>query len=303
MSDVARDRMMQLRRRYGAAARELQGPRHGLVTGAAVIVQHVAAGAAPAVAIAWIWDHSPLAACALYPIAVAWIGSRLRALGNMVHECSHRTFVRGSKANHRIGQLLCFALFEDFAAYTAEHRSHHLYLGDPVRDRDLRSRRALFDRLGAFGPAYVRSALLLLPLRGYLRPIVWSRGDSNAVRAARLGVCAAVCAFAALVAGWSSFALFFVVPYATTYQMLRFLSDAADHAGLLDAADELDRSRNHAHRCRVVNWCLFPRNDQYHLVHHLFPAVATRHLPRLHATLLGDPIYAARAHDLKGSSS
>ncbi len=285
MVTAPRDEMMRLRRCYGATARELQRSSRGLAAGVAAIGAHVLAGLAAALAVVWLWRRSWIAGALVYPLTLAWIGSRMRALGNMIHECSHRTLVRGARANRVIGHALCFVLLDDLVAYAAEHRSHHLYLGDPVRDRDLSSRRALFERLGAFGTGYVRAALALRHLRDYLRP-VWTP--------ARVATIACV----AWSTGWG-FAALFVVPYATTYQMLRFFSDAADHAGLLDAADELDRSRNHAHRHRLVNWLLFPRNDQYHLVHHLFPAVATQHLPRLHAALLGDPAYAARSHSLE----
>lgn len=255
-----------------------------------------------AVAIAWLSHRllrasTPLGLAAL-PLAWLFIGSRFRALGNMMHECAHGTFASGRRANRLFGHLLGFFDFTSFPDYVREHLSHHRRLGDPDADLDYRARRALFESLGPFGWSYLAYALTLRHLPHFIRPVLFSRRDPALVALARVGFNVSLVGLAHFVIGWPAFLLYYVVPYLTTYQVFRFLSDAVDHAGLMTQADELGRSRNHVHRWAWVNWLVFPRQDQYHLVHHLFPRVPCAHLRPVHELLLASPVYAEREHDL-----
>ena len=296
-SDGTRTALNLLRRTYRPQVSTLPGAG-GLLGSVAAILLHVGIAIGAAALTICLWRRSPMAAVIAYPAAVVVIATRMRALGNLLHECSHRTLVRDARINRSLGNVLSFLLFTDFATYTEEHLSHHRYLGDPVRDRDFATRRALFARLGPFGPAYVRAALLLRFLPLYLRPVAWSKRDSALVRLARIGFLVGLAALAHEVISWTALGAFYLVPYATAYQALCFWSDATDHAGAMSAADELGRSRNHLYDAAWLNWLVFPRNDQYHLVHHIFPSVTTRNLPRVHAMLLADPGYASMGHHL-----
>jgi fatty acid desaturase len=294
-----RDTVVRLRRQFRSAVvieteRGLAGRTLWL---ALCRLGHV--GLAVAVAAAsWQALQASLAAGLLgLPLAWILIGSRFRALGNMMHECAHRSFVRSRRWNRIFGHLLSFVDFTDFAEYTHEHFTHHAQLGADG-DLDARPRRALFAALGPFDRRYLRYGLTLRHLRHYIRPIFFSRRDSLAVGLARLGFNASLLAGAHFVVGWPCFLLYYAVPYLTAYQIFRFLSDAADHGGILAERDELDRSRNHIHRWGWVNWLAFPAADQYHLVHHIFPGVPTPSLARVHGILLASPLYAAREHDL-----
>ncbi len=236
-------------------------------------------------------------ALGLLPLVWLYIGSRFRALGNMMHECAHSTFVRGRRWNRWLGNLLSFFDFTDFKVYAEEHFTHHRHLGDE-RDLDFKPRRALFARLGPLGWHYVGYALTLRHLPSYIRPVLWSRGDSVGVRLARLGFNLSLVALAHFGIGWTAFALYYLIPYLAPYQLFRFLSDAFDHAGMMEHPDALLRARNHIHPSGLVNTLLFPRSDQYHLVHHLFPQVTTDHLRPLHHALLSSATYAALEHRL-----
>lgn len=231
-----------------------------------------------------------------YAGALLVIGSRFRAIGNMVHETCHRTLVRGARANIVIGHLLSFVDFTDYETYCSEHRSHHRYLGDPERDRDFRPRKRLFE---ASGPAlwkHLVRPLLLVHVPSYIDPVIYRAADPRWVRGARVAYLAGLFALGAFVIGWDQLALYYLIPYLTTYQMFRYWSDAADHAGLMDRPDPFARARNHD--LPLFNWLLFPHHDQFHLVHHLFPAVPAPSLSAAHAALMADPEYAARPHSL-----
>jgi fatty acid desaturase len=74
-----------------------------------------------------------------------------------------------------------------------------------------------------------------------------------------------------------------------------YWNDGVDHAGLIQEGDDLYASRNLI-LPQPLRALLFPRNDCFHLVHHLFPSVPVRHLPACHQRLLSDPAYAALKH-------
>lgn len=240
--------------------------------------------------------RAPVAGVVVHAVALFVIGSRFRAIGNMVHETCHRTLVRGARANLILGHLLSFVDFTDYETYCSEHASHHRYLGDPVRDRDFRPRKRLFDARGPALWKHVLRPLLLLHVPSYVDPVIYRVADPRWVRGARVAYLASLLALGAFVIGWDQLVLYYLVPYLTTYQMFRYWSDAADHAGIMEQRDPFDRARNHD--LPLLNWLVFPHNDQFHLVHHLYPAVPTTNLPIVHRLLMADAEYAARHHAL-----
>lgn len=72
-----------------------------------------------------------------------------------------------------------------------------------------------------------------------------------------------------------------------------------DHAGLVPTDDDLEASRNLL-APRVVRWLFFPRNDCFHLVHHLFPHIPARHLEDSHEALLDDELYVSHDNAIQG---
>ena len=67
-------------------------------------------------------------------------GTRMRALGNIIHECCHYNYVPSKSANIKIGTLLSALELGCFVSYKKEHYSHHKYLGDILFDEDFKVR-------------------------------------------------------------------------------------------------------------------------------------------------------------------
>ncbi|HZH03121.1 MAG TPA: fatty acid desaturase, partial [Myxococcaceae bacterium] len=187
---------------------------------------YLATGAGLAWGCAHLIRQSPQVGWWLYPATVFLISTRFRAVGNMLHEACHGILVRGGKGrNARFGRILAVLDFTQFESYSREHFTHHRHLGDPHRDLDFAPRR----RFG-FGEPTPRFAwvhylrpLTLFHVPTFLRPVLWSRRDPLGVRLARLGYAAALLCLAAW-AGWVPFALFYLVPYLTGYQVIRYWS-------------------------------------------------------------------------------
>ena len=203
-------------------------------------------------------------------LAICVVGSRMRAWGNILHECSHNTYASSKVLNRWLGTLIGVILFMGFHRYRKEHLSHHRFLGDPQKDLDLGGK--------------------------FFKPTLFSSEDPRIANVLRTLFLALVCILSLLpqtrLATWA----FWIVPYFTSYPFFRYISDKADHAVISHEPDEFLRSRNHLLRWNWLNWLVFPHHDAYHLVHHLFPGLPSKRHQTCHALLLQEDVYSARKH-------
>ena len=228
-------------------------------------------------------------------VIVIFIGTRLRGINNIVHECSHFAFCESRENNVLFGRFCASMLLNCFQDYREEHLSHHAHLGDYDHDLDFQRLRSL--RLEE--PLTPRTVLrhVLTALSGlhipYYATINLRDGDGAAFRLLKLGLIAAAILFlvlapvAAIVLVW--------LPFLWAYPAINYLTDCIDHGGLVESEDELEASRNLV-LPRQLRAILFPRNDCYHLIHHLFPQVPVKHFDACHEQLLAHPEYRARTH-------
>lgn len=246
----------------------------------------------------------PLVLGIICKIAVVFfIGTRMRALGNIVHECSHSTFFKKKSWNSWLGTCLCVMDFASFEEYRRDHITHHLYLGDRSRDRDFAARSQFLtenDLTQAMILRHVRTLFSPAFYLSYLNVKAFSLKEAPGLMAMRL-IWLVILATVAFTFDSKNFCLCYLLPYVTTYQWLRYFSDVVDHAGIIHKGEgihgnELTRSRNHIFSVPFLNWLIFPRNDMLHAVHHLFPSLPTDQLQAAHLILLHDPVYAAKEH-------
>lgn len=228
---------------------------------------------------------------------VLFIGTRLRGFNNIVHECSHFTFSQRREDNVVFGSICASLVLACFADYRDEHMTHHAHLGDYEKDLDLQGIRKFRLEEPLTPRTIVRHAAT--PLLGLHLPYYFnvnlSARDGAPYRVLKIGLIAAATVFlaidpvAALVLVW--------VPFVWVFSAINYWTDCIDHGGLVGSRDELDASRNLIvpKQLRVL---LFPRNDCYHLVHHLFPKVPAEHFDACHAKLLAHPDYRAHAEGL-----
>ncbi|MDJ0821605.1 MAG: fatty acid desaturase [Paracoccaceae bacterium] len=229
-----------------------------------------------------------------------FIGTRLRALNNIVHETSHASFVEDRAQNVLIGKVCSALTMGSFLDYRDEHLSHHSHVGDYQRDLDFQG----IEHLALHDPLTRRVLLrhIFTPLIGrhlpYYLHLNLSRRDGalySGLKGAILLTVLALAFMAPLTA-----ILFLILPFALIYSALNYWADCMDHAGLVGGADELDKSRNIL-APRAIGWLFFPRYDSYHLVHHLFPHVPARHLPATHQLLTHDAVYRSKPNAMGGA--
>jgi fatty acid desaturase len=219
-----------------------------------------------------------------------FIGTRLRGINNIVHECCHSTFSQHRQDNVLIGRVCASILMKTFRKYRDDHLSHHANNGDYENDAEFK----VIEKFGLHDPLTVPTVLrhFVTPLLG--RHLPYYTGINLAGDDGRffLGLKLALLTLIAVLLVVSPFLAiaFVILPLFYIYPTLNFWTDCLDHAGLVGAEDELMASRN-VLAPSVVRWLFFPRNDSYHLVHHLFPQVPAQHLHRAHAELCKDPTY------------
>lgn len=287
----------RLRRTFGARVRLLDRSVASAPSQVGVLALYVAESAG----LSWLchlaMQRLPWLGWLFYAGAILFTATRFRLIGNMVHEASHGFLARGVRANQLLGNLVAVLDFTDLPTYRREHFTHHRHLGDPVRDLDFapRQRFGFNDPERSFLWTHCLRPLTLFHLPRFIRPQLWNREDTWPVAVGRMVYIMALAALAAWV-GWRPFLLFWAVPYFVVYQVIRYWADAMDHAGIIGAEDELHRARNHLFPSRLLSGLCYGRSEQYHLAHHLFPAVPMQHLPQLHRLLLEDPEYGALEH-------
>ncbi len=221
-----------------------------------------------------------------------FIGTRLRGLNNIVHECTHSSFSDYRPDNVTLGRLCSALLTGCFKTYKEDHLSHHSHLGDYEHDNEM----AVIEKFGLHEPLSPRTVLrhFITPLLGRHLPMYsgvnLSRDDGAFFFGFKIAILVAFVAFT-IVNPWTS-VFFLLVPVFYIFPTLNFWTDCLDHAGLVGETDELRASRNILAPA-AVRYLFFPLNDCYHLVHHLFPQIPARHLDKAHAELCTDPDYGS----------
>jgi fatty acid desaturase len=268
-------------------------------------LRDVALDGAVIVLAAWIADMMghPLT----YLLAVILIGVRFHALAILMHDATHYRLFQNRRWNDVAGELLAWPLLLTLHGYRTNHFAHHRDLNT---DRDPDWARKKTDPF--FALPQDRTGVTLLLLKGLcgLRFLTEARNVARAKQLRqvprRLKICRAVFYTAVLAAAaywqvWPLLLKYWIVPAMTTFTLVIYVRSLAEHHGgtMVYDGDMLSGSR-HLDATWWEKWLLAPHNVHYHVDHHLYPSVPYYNLPRLHARLLAQPDYVARAHITRG---
>lgn len=281
-----------IRQQYMREFRGLKG--HSRLECAMIVGGYMAQVLAMIVAGYWLLAQPLSLATGLGLAAIIlFIGTRLRGFNNIVHECSHFSFAHRREDNYLFGKICASLVLSSFHDYRDEHMTHHAHLGDYDRDMDLKGIRDFRLEDPLTPRTILRHAvtpLIGLHLPYYLNANLSGR-DGAAFRALKLGLILAAVVYLAI--DPVPALLFVWTPYVLVYSAINYWTDCIDHGGLVHSDDELEASRN-VPLPMPLRMVLFPRNDCFHLVHHLFPQVPARHLEACHRRLMQNPEYRAR---------
>lgn len=271
----------------------------------AAVLQTAGTIAAAAAFGLWAWP-SPWVA-----LVVLVIGVQQHGLFILAHEAAHYRLFSRRIVNDMAGRIIGMTGAVSMCTYRVVHRLHHnnLYTeedpdtaihGGYPRGVAYLWKKLLQDAVGLnawktlayfFGAPAIndethRAARPLDDTSPQLRAA--ARADRWLVVAFQLG--APLVAFG--LAGWrglAQYAVLWALPLLTVLQPILRLRAILEHGAVTDFSSPLTAARTNRTSGgigNVIGRCLlFPHHVNYHLEHHLYPAVPHYHLPRLHDVL------------------
>lgn len=238
----------------------------------------------------------------VYLLSVLVIGSRMRALANLLHESAHYKLFADRRMNAIAGMLLCaWPLYTGYRTYVRQHRLHHLNLWKGEQDPDLPLYRMTRTENARRGAVSFRSFVLthvvfvVIPVMPLRRMIAESgRGRRLLVPLASLLAALALHTWVSGTAG-DVVIRYWLIPWATAYQVIAYWAELGEHGGLSGRGHDWG-SRNWRGSA-ASRWLIGSHSDDlYHLLHHFFPSVPHYRLTELDHTCR-DRWSAYRAQD------
>ncbi|MEO8836468.1 MAG: fatty acid desaturase family protein [Caldimonas sp.] len=270
----------------------------------------------------WAWPSAWLL------VSVLVIGIQRHALFIVAHEAAHYRLFRRRGLNDAVGRLIGMAGAISMCTYRVIHRLHHNNLygeddpdtaihGGYPRGTGYLCRKLLQDVVGwnawktlayffgapALNEETQRAARPLDDTSPQLRRA--ARADRWFVVAFQLALPLA-CLGAGGWRGLAQYCVLWLVPMLTVLQPILRLRAICEHGAVRDFSSPLTAARTNRTGGGVFNAVgravLFPHHVNYHLEHHLYPAVPHYHLPRLHRLLAAKGVFdGAEVRDLRAT--
>nr|WP_315463296.1 fatty acid desaturase family protein [uncultured Rhodoferax sp.] len=223
------------------------------------------------------------------PVAMLIIGNRQRAIGNILHDFGHRNVSRNPFVNDFLAKFLVAPLvFADFENYRKTHLLHHMHLGDSMRDPDY-----------LHGSSWKQTFLLNLTSAGMWSQTILGDFATPIVAGKKIYIGIWWSVLLGVIAGFASLwtaSIFFglwMSARATTFFAITLFREMCDHFGrepggiFLFTRDITSRG--------LLRHLIHPRNNGYHLTHHLLPTVPYHHLPNAHKALSETNVFQQKA--------
>jgi fatty acid desaturase len=230
------------------------------------------------------------------PLAPVILGNRQRALGNILHDAAHRNLTRDRRVNDLATRaIIAPLLFQSLSRYRELHFRHHLALGvkgvDPdfipippekARSWGLAVAINVLSIRAILGSTFGHLLDRTVPLKDRLYIVAWWAVVLAAV-AATAGTGPAV----TMLAVW-------LAARATVFHLITTFREMCDHHGL--APGGVFSFTRDIKASGLWTVLIHPRNNAYHLTHHLLPAVPYYRLPDAQRLFAQVPAYRDRAN-------
>lgn len=229
------------------------------------------------------------------PLAIAWIGNRQRSLGNLLHDAGHRNFTRSRQLNDVLAWLfIAPPLLNSLPVYREFHARHHAWLGDPRNDPDYIAVRLECDR-GWWQP-YLTVLLNPRTWAGSIFGHIHLRRTSLSQKSCIVGWWTITLSAVTFSAGFHTAAVFigvWMLARTTVFHAITTFRELCDHFGR-QPGGIFNYTRDVSSHS-IWRWIIHPRNNGYHLSHHLMPSIPYHRLARAHHRLLKLHAFAGTA--------
>ena len=235
--------------------------------------------------------------------AVIVIATQQHACFVLAHDAAHYRLYRTRWLNDGVGRAIAVASGISMCTYRVVHRLHHNHLYEPIdpdialhggypRGRAYLLRKLGRDLVGLTAPktyAYFFGAPAINDATGLAsRPLDDTaprlrrdaRTDRWIVVAFHVAALVAVFAFGAAV----EYLVLWVLPAVTVLQAILRLRAVCEHGAVPDFGSPLTAARTNEAPW-WARWLLFPHHVNYHIEHHLYPAIPHYNLPACHREL------------------
>jgi fatty acid desaturase len=239
------------------------------------------------------------------------IGVAQHGLFILAHEAAHYRLFAHRSVNDFVGRLIGMSSGISMCTYRVTHRMHHNHLygkqdpdtaihGGYPRGRAYLWRKLVEDLLGLNAWktfAYFFGAPAINEATGKLiRPLDDTAPHLRAAARQDRWFVVAFHVLAPLIAivwgdlpGLTWYLTLWLLPLLTVLQPILRLRAICEHGAVSDLSSALTAARSNRTQGSLVNWLgrffLFPHHVNYHLAHHLCPAVPHYRLPALHRLL------------------
>ena len=248
----------------------------------------------------------------LYLVAIVVVAAKQHALAVIVHDATHYRVFTSRVANEYLGNAFCaFPIFISIQGYRGEHQQHHIFT-NTHEDPYLR----MFDQDTAWQwPKTTGQALLqiltdvtgLNTLRNFrlIRRWApfgqWLKHHRIPELSRRLTIdvfyylifWSTIFALLTFFGIWKTFLLLWVVPALTFYVLFTRLRWISEHP--YGSSTDIVFKVRHVQGTNLERFFIAPLNVNYHIAHHLFPAVPLHNLPQAHYRLLQESSYREEA--------
>jgi len=235
-----------------------------------------------------------------YPITLFLIGSRQRAFATILHEAAHCTLAKNRKLNYFLGTYLSgYLIFQMWETYKTSHvRWHHHKLGEKDKDPDY----TYYLASGVYKDCsqyvfiwnnLIKPALFLNSFSSF-KYLIKNRLFSKESRKELMPMFISILVFSSIgsiIFGYEFFILYWLIPYITVFQMLTWFIELAEHYPMISTAKKNIYATRNRFSHPVEHFFTGMHNENFHLVHHLFPGVPFWKLKKAHQILLRDEVY------------
>lgn len=183
----------------------------------------------------------------------------LHLVGTVIHDACHGVAHRNKTMNAVLGHGSAFLLCFSYPVFTRVHIQHHAHVNDPENDPD--------HVVSTFGPLWIINARFMYHEFFFFQRKLWRKNELLEWVLARLAL--GIVIYVACQYDFLGYVFnFWFVPLAVVGLVLGLFFDYLPHRPFR----ERDRWLNaRVYPNRVLNWLIMGQN--YHLVHHLWPAV------------------------------
>lgn len=237
----------------------------------------------------------------IFVYVLVWfiISTRLYAMYSLIHEAIHYSITRNKMLNDTIAQLfLGFPLLISLQAMRKTHLAHHKYL-QTENDPEMKHLEYTEFQFPKTNRQLVQ--LLLLDVSGInfvyyklvkLLNLIIHFNKSRLTDVSDILIFTGVIGNAFYFNFAADLFLYWLIPYATFYQVLNRIRLSTEHFNI-------DKNNSFKTRSVIPSFlerCIFtPYNLGYHLEHHLYPGIPFYNLPEVHHKLIKHPAYMENA--------